>query len=129
LHFSSKYDLSSDTLYNYFYKLAENLPLTDLEQQCYEIIGDVDVEYALKYITTFLLKYMKKEVVKSRIDIFVQVLEKYGYITAISEKEFTSNLPFEETIIPQVKCDSVKDFIQAQLLQRQWIKPYISIGS
>lgn len=35
------------------------------------MIGDVDPEYALKYMTTFLLKFMRKEVVKSKSDIFV----------------------------------------------------------
>ena len=64
------------TLSNYFYKLREGLPLSDSQQPLYQLLGDVNQEYALKYMTTFLLKFGRKDVVKQkRPDIFVQALE------------------------------------------------------
>ena len=45
------------------------------------ILGDVNPEYALKYMTTFLLKYVRKdELMQKRRDIFVDSLVILGYI-------------------------------------------------
>ncbi len=129
LHFSSRYDLSTDSLFNYFYKVANNLPLTVLEQEVYQIMGDVDQEYALKYMTTFLLKFTRKDIVKARPDIFIRALQKYGYIEAVSEKEFKSLLKFdEETQIREVTFDQAQDFIAAQIQQTKVLNNFISIG-
>uniref|UniRef100_UPI00359FD09B DUF1803 domain-containing protein n=1 Tax=Streptococcus ferus TaxID=1345 RepID=UPI00359FD09B len=69
------------TLSNYFYKLREGLPLSDSQQPLYQLLGDVNQEYALKYMTTFLLKFGRKDVVKQkRPDIFVQALALLGYL-------------------------------------------------
>lgn len=69
------------TLSNYFYKVKHQYPLTEQQQELYEILGDVNPEYALKYMTTFLLKFLKKDQVhQKRRDIFVDSLEILGYI-------------------------------------------------
>ena len=69
------------TLSNYFYKVKHQYPLTERQQELYEILGDVNPEYALKYMTTFLLKFLKKDQVQQkRRDIFVDSLEILGYI-------------------------------------------------
>lgn len=128
IHMTSSYDLKTDTLANYFYKVAENLPLSALEQEIYEIIGDVDPEYALKYMTSFLLKFMGKEVVKARPDIFITVLEKYGYVKSISDKEFVSLLKFEEKKIAQKSFDAAESFIIAQIQQVEFVEDYLSIA-
>ncbi|VEE23435.1 hypothetical cytosolic protein [Streptococcus equinus] len=69
------------TLANYFFKLAENLPMSELQQPLYDLLGDVNQAYALKYMTTFLLKFVDKdEVAQKRPDIFVEALALLGYI-------------------------------------------------
>ena len=69
------------TLSNYFYKVKHQYPLTENQQELYGILGDVNPEYALKYMTTFLLKFLKKDQVQQkRRDIFVDSLEILGYI-------------------------------------------------
>ncbi|WP_313308921.1 DUF1803 domain-containing protein [Lactococcus taiwanensis] len=115
------------TLANYFDKVAKNLPLTPLEKEVYQMIGDVDPEYALKYMTTFLLKFMRKEVVKSKPDIFVNVMEKYKVIEKISEKEYKYLLKFSEQVIPEQKFTDAKSFIIAQIQQTKAIEPFISL--
>ncbi|QSR12763.1 DUF1803 domain-containing protein [Lactococcus sp. LG606] len=129
LHFSSRYDLTTDSLFNYFYKVAHHLPLTILEQEVYQLMGDVDPEYALKYMTSFLLKFTRKDIVKARPDIFIRALEKYGYISAVGEREFTSNLAFDDTLqLEEIHYDSPQDFISAQIQQTKVLKNFISIG-
>lgn len=69
------------TLANYFFKLAENLPMSELQQPLYDLLRDVNQAYALKYMTTFLLKFVDKdEVAQKRPDIFVEALALLGYI-------------------------------------------------
>ena len=69
------------TLSNYFYKVKHQYPLTEKQQELYAILGDVNPEYALKYMTTFLLKFLKKDqLIQKRRDIFVDSLVVLGYI-------------------------------------------------
>ena len=69
------------TLSNYFFKLAENLPMSKAQEVLFDLLGDVNPQYALKYMTTFLLKFARKdEVAQKRPDIFVEALEKLDYI-------------------------------------------------
>ena len=69
------------TLSNYFYKVKHQYPLTEKQQELYDILGDVNPEYALKYMTTFLLKFLKKDqLMQKRRDIFVDSLVVLGYI-------------------------------------------------
>ena len=77
------------TLSNYFYKVKHQYPLTKEQQRLYDILGDVNPEYALKYMTTFLLKFLKKyEVQQKRRDIFVDSLEVLGYIRKNDEGKY-----------------------------------------
>ena len=72
---------NAQTLSNYFYKVKQ--------QELYDILGDVNPEYALKYMTSFLLKFLKKEVVQQkRKDIFVDSLEVLGYIRKNAEGKY-----------------------------------------
>ena len=48
------------TLSNYFYKVKHQYPLTEEQQRLYEILGDVNPEYALKYMTTFFAQVPQK---------------------------------------------------------------------
>ena len=69
------------TLSNYFYKMQRQYPLSEEQKPLYDILGDVNPEYALKYMTTFLLKYVRKdELLQKRRDIFVDSLVILGYI-------------------------------------------------
>lgn len=84
------------TLSNYFYKLQHQLPMSQEQESLYEILGDVNPDYALKYMTTFLLKFLKKEIVKQkRPDIFVESLHILGYLSKI-ESDYTLNLKFDK---------------------------------
>lgn len=79
----------AQTLSNYFYKVKHQYPLTEDQEKLYAILGDVNPEYALKYMTSFLLKFLKKEVVQQkRKDIFVDSLEVLGYIRKNAEGKY-----------------------------------------
>ncbi|MGT2768486.1 DUF1803 domain-containing protein [Streptococcus ictaluri] len=70
------------TLANYFYRLNRQEPLSDAQKVLYDLLGDVNPQYALKYMTTFLMKYSRKtELMQKRRDIFVEALVLLGYIT------------------------------------------------
>ena len=80
---------NAQTLANYFYKVKHRYPLTEDQEKLYAILGDVNLEYALKYMTSFLLKFLKKEVVQQkRKDIFVDSLEVLGYIRKNDEGKY-----------------------------------------
>ena len=69
------------TLANYFYKMQRQYSLSEAQKPLYAVLGDVNPEYALKYMTTFLLKYVRKdELMQKRRDIFVDSLVILGYI-------------------------------------------------
>lgn len=85
------------TLSNYFFKLSENLPLSKEQKKLYNLLGDVNQEYALKYMTTFLLKFGRKDVVKQkRPDIFVQALALLGYLEPLDEQGYGLKLTFDK---------------------------------
>ena len=103
--------------------------LAPFEQQIYEIIGDVDLEYALKYMTTFLLKFVKKEVVKQkRPDIFVKTLEAYGYIVKHDEESYRFNLRFDDREFETLVFDDAHDFIAAQIRQCEAVSSFVKLG-
>ena len=80
---------NAQTLSNYFYKVKHQYPLPEDQEKLYAILGDVNPEYALKYMTSFLLKFLKKEVVQQkRKDIFVDSLEVLGYIRKNAEGKY-----------------------------------------
>ena len=85
------------TLNNYFYKMQRQYPLSEAQKPLYEILGDVNPEYALKYLTTFLLKYVRKdELVQKRRDIFVDSLVRLGYICKNSEGKYELQASFDK---------------------------------
>lgn len=89
------------TLSNYFFKLAENLPMSKAQEVLFDLLGDVNPQYALKYMTTFLLKFTRKdEVAQKRPDIFVEALEKLDYIRKNDQGKYQLNMIFDkETLI------------------------------
>ncbi|EHJ51848.1 DUF1803 domain-containing protein [Streptococcus macacae] len=85
------------TLSNYFFKLKEQLPLSREQKPLYDLLGDVNQEYALKYMTSFLLKFGRKEIVKQkRRDIFVDSLTILGYLTSLDEQTYSLNMTFDK---------------------------------
>ncbi|MDO4885368.1 DUF1803 domain-containing protein [Streptococcus sp.] len=85
------------TLSNYFFKLSENLPMSKLQQPLYDLLGDVNQAYALKYMTTFLLKFVDKdEVAQKRPDIFVEALALLGYIKKNDNGKYELKMDFDK---------------------------------
>ena len=83
------FERKAQTLSNYFYKVKHQYSLTEGQEKLYAILGDVNPEYALKYMTTFLLKFLKKDQVQQkRRDIFVDSLEVLGYIRKNDEGKY-----------------------------------------
>ncbi|WEV45379.1 DUF1803 domain-containing protein [Streptococcaceae bacterium ESL0687] len=119
--FTSDYARTENNLANYFYKVEKNIPLTELEDQIYKLIGDVNRDYALKYMTAFLLKYAKRDLVpQKRMDIFIKTLEVYGYIRELEEKRYAlGDLELVEAYeFPVIEFDNPRDFIISQLKQQ-----------
>ncbi|OFI46473.1 hypothetical protein BG262_05510 [Floricoccus penangensis] len=116
--FSSNFARTDDNLANYFYHVAQGIPLSTLEKDIYRIMGDVDPNYALRYMTVFLLKYTKRELVPNKKpDIFIQTLIKYGYIEAVDDKYYKINVEINDDFAdPQgITFDNPEEFIAAQL--------------
>ena len=85
------------TLSNYFYKVKHQYPLTEKQQKLYDILGDVNPEYALKYMTTFLLKFLKKDqLMQKRRDIFVDSLVVLGYIVQNEDGKYELAVDFDK---------------------------------
>ena len=85
------------TLSNYFYKVKHQYPLTDDQQALYAVLGDVNPEYALKYMTTFLLKFLKKDqLMQKRRDIFVDSLVLLGYIVQNEDGKYELTVEFDK---------------------------------
>ena len=85
------------TLSNYFYKVKHQYPLTEKQQELYAILGDVNPEYALKYMTTFLLKFLKKDqLMQKRRDIFVDSLVVLGYIVQNEDGKYELAVRFDK---------------------------------
>ena len=85
------------TLSNYFYKVKHQYPLTEKQLELYAILGDVNPEYALKYMTTFLLKFLKKDqLMQKRRDIFVDSLVVLGYIVQNEAGKYELAVEFDK---------------------------------
>ena len=85
------------TLSNYFYKVKHQYPLTEDQQKLYAVLGDVNPEYALKYMTTFLLKFLKKDqLMQKRRDIFVDSLILLGYIVQNEDGKYELAVEFDK---------------------------------
>ena len=91
------FERNAPTLSNYFYKMRTGASLTQKQGQIYNILGDVNPDYALKYMTSFLLKFAKRDLVKQRrSDIFVEVLVLLGYIKEEESATYSLQLAFDE---------------------------------
>ena len=91
-------DFSRDrlTLDNYFTRLRRGYPLTEEQARLYAILGDVNQEYALKYMTTFLLKYLRKDqLLQKRKDIFVDALLCLDYVRQNQEGKYELNMELD----------------------------------
>lgn len=85
------------TLSNYFFKLKNRLQMSEKQAPLFELLGDVNSQYALKYLTTFLLKFENKNTVsKRRPDIFVEALETLDYIRKDSQGNYQLNMFFDK---------------------------------
>jgi hypothetical protein len=129
LHESSDYARRETTLANYFYHVDQpSLPLSDAERAIYEVIGDVSEDYAMKYMSTFWLRFLNKDVVNMRRpDIFVQTLVALGYASG-DEGAFSNEVAFEEEVaLSEVVFDRADDFIQAQIAQQTVLPAYLSL--
>jgi len=85
------------TLSNYFYKMQRQYPLSEEQKPLYAILGDVNLEYALKYMTTFLLKFLKKDqLMQKRRDIFVDSLVVLGYIVQNEAGKYELAVDFDK---------------------------------
>ena len=91
------FERNAQTLSNYFYKVAQQYSLTEEQEKLYAILGDVNPEYALKYMTSFLLKFLKKEEIKQkRRDIFVDSLVLLGYIIQNEDGKYELAVEFDK---------------------------------
>ena len=85
------------TLSNYFYKVKFQYSLTEEQQKLYAVLGDVNPKYALKYMTTFLLKFLKKDqLMQKRPDIFVDSLVLLGYIVQNEDGKYEFAVEFDK---------------------------------
>ncbi len=84
------------TISNYFYKLRENLSLTEEQNRLYNLLGDLNPEYFLKHVTTFLLKFVRREyALQKRRNIFVDALELLGYLVQVEEGRYILNMDLD----------------------------------
>lgn len=91
------FERNAQTLSNYFYKVAHQYPLTEGQEKLYAILGDVNPEYALKYMTTFLLKFLKKDqLMQKRRDIFVDSLVLLAYIIQNEDGKYELAVEFDK---------------------------------
>ncbi|KPJ21971.1 DUF1803 domain-containing protein [Streptococcus phocae] len=101
---STGIDREKLTLANYFYRLKRQESLSADQKKLYALLGDVNQEYALKYLTSFLLKFTKKEVVmQKRPDIFVDALVFLGYISPLEEHRYRLQMTTTEPLKFQAK--------------------------
>ena len=84
------------TISNYFYKLRKNLSLTEEQNRLYNLLGDLNPEYFLKHVTTFLLKFVRKEyALQKRRNIFVDALELLGYLVQVEDGRYILNMDLD----------------------------------
>jgi len=93
----SDFGRGANSLENYFEKLDKGAELTAEQAEVYELLGDVSLDYTLKTFGVWLLRFMNREVIKSRRkDIFLSALLKFQMMKEIEEGQYGLNLPFLE---------------------------------
>lgn len=116
-------------LFSYFIHQDEE-SLSKAEQHINQYLGDVNPEYALKYMTTFLLKFLKKEqVTQKRTDIFVRALVDFKVIEQVAQDTYALKLPyvqndiFDLPILDQLQAIELESTVNQNQLER-----FITIG-
>ena len=84
------------TLDSYFYKMRTQEELSEDQKKLYAILGDVNPDYALKYMTSFLLKFTRKErVIQRRADIFVEALVILGFLEQVAPQTYALTMEMD----------------------------------
>lgn len=95
-----------NTLDSYFHKMRTQEPLSAEQEKLYAILGDVNPDYALKYMTTFLLKFARKDkVLQRRTDIFVLALQELGFIEQVEEHSYQLTMQLDKETLVFTKKD------------------------
>ena len=97
------------TLDSYFYKMRTQEELSEDQKKLYAILGDVNPDYALKYMTSFLLKFTRKDkVIQRRPDIFVQALVTLDFLEEISPQTYalTMEMDRKQLIFRKIKDEA-----------------------
>ena len=97
------------TLDSYFYKMRAQEELSEEQKKLYAILGDVNPNYALKYMTSFLLKFTRKDkVIQRRPDIFVQALVTLDFLEEISPQSYvlTMEMDRKQLIFRKIKDEA-----------------------
>ncbi len=95
-----------NTLDSYFHKMRTQEPLSVEQEKLYAILGDVNPDYALKYMTTFLLKFARKDkVLQRRTDIFVLALQELGFIEQVEEHSYRLTMQLDKEKLLFTKKD------------------------
>ena len=97
------------TLDSYFYKMRTQEELSEDQKKLYAILGDVNPDYALKYMTSFLLKFTRKDkVIQRRPDIFVQALVTLDFLEEISLQSYvlTMEMDRKQLIFRKIKDEA-----------------------
>lgn len=97
------------TLDSYFYKMRTQEELSEDQKKLYAILGDVNPDYALKYMTSFLLKFTRKDkVIQRRSDIFVQALVTLDFLEEISPQTYvlTMEMDRKQLIFRKIKDEA-----------------------
>ncbi|MGT2887753.1 DUF1803 domain-containing protein [Streptococcus didelphis] len=77
------------SLANYFYRLKRGEKPSAAQAELYELLGDVNPDYALKYLTSYLLKFVGKDQIKQkRPDIFCQALVLLSYLIPVGDSSY-----------------------------------------
>ncbi len=67
------------------------------QEELYSVLGDVNPEYALKYMTSFLLKFTRKErVIQRRPDIFVRALIILGFMEEVAPQTYILTMDIDQ---------------------------------
>ena len=84
------------TLDSYFYKMRTQEELSEDQKKLYVILGDVNPDYALKYMTSFLLKFTRKErVIQRRADIFVEALVILDFLEQVAPQTYALTMEMD----------------------------------
>lgn len=108
-----------------YFRHQDEEKLSAKETEINQYLGDVNPEYALKYMTTFLLKFLKNvEVTQKRSDIFVSALTDFKIIEKVAQDNYRLKLPYlenegiESPIFEQLKAIERKALANLTLPER-----------